>query len=66
MGPTRGCNSLVSGPRCCKRRDVLENHFGEEIAAVYDESSGAEFDPDVIARPSMCWPSSPATALRSS
>ncbi len=27
-----------------------ENHFGEEVAAGYDESSGAEFDPNVIAR----------------
>jgi SAM-dependent methyltransferase len=29
---------------------VQEDHFGEEVAARYDESSGAEFDPDVIAR----------------
>jgi SAM-dependent methyltransferase len=29
---------------------VQENHFGEEVAARYDESSGAEFDPNVIAR----------------
>ena len=42
-------NSLVPGPRGCKRQGVQENHFGEEIAAVYDESTSAEFDPDVIA-----------------
>jgi hypothetical protein len=29
---------------------VLENHFGEEVAAGYDDSSGPHFDPDVIAR----------------
>src|SRR5437667_10744720 len=29
---------------------MQENHFGEEVAARYDESSGAEFDPNVIAR----------------
>ncbi len=29
---------------------VQENHFGEEVAAGYDESSGSEFDADVIAR----------------
>ena len=29
---------------------MQENHFGEEIAAGYDDGSGAPFDPDVIAR----------------
>jgi SAM-dependent methyltransferase len=28
---------------------VPENHFGEEVAAAYDRSAGAEFDPAVIA-----------------
>jgi len=27
---------------------VLENHFGEDVAARYDDSSGAMFDPDVL------------------
>jgi SAM-dependent methyltransferase len=29
---------------------VQENYFGKEVAASYDESTGAEFDPDVITR----------------
>jgi SAM-dependent methyltransferase len=29
---------------------VQNNHFGEGVAAGYDESSGAQFDPTVIAR----------------
>ena len=29
---------------------MQEDHFGEEVAAGYDESSGAAFDPMVIAR----------------
>jgi SAM-dependent methyltransferase len=29
---------------------VQENHFGEEVAADYDQSSGTEFDPSVIAQ----------------
>ena len=29
---------------------MQENYFGEEVAAGYDESSGPEFDPDVIAK----------------
>lgn len=28
---------------------MQENHFGEEVAAAYDDSAGAEFDPAVIA-----------------
>jgi SAM-dependent methyltransferase len=28
---------------------VLRNHFGDEVAAQYDESSGPEFDPELIA-----------------
>lgn len=43
-------NPLASGHRGCKRRLVQEDHFGEEVAATYDESAGAEFDPAVIAR----------------
>lgn len=29
---------------------MQENYFGKEVAASYDESTGAEFDPDVITR----------------
>ena len=35
---------------CCNCPNVQENHFDEEVAAGYDESSGPEFDPAVIAR----------------
>ncbi len=27
---------------------MIENHFGEDVAARYDESSGSRFDPDVL------------------
>src|SRR4051812_16027426 len=30
--------------------EVIENHFGDEVAAGYDQSSAAEFDPEVIAK----------------
>ena len=29
---------------------MLENHFGDDVAARYDESSGPMFDPDVLGR----------------
>lgn len=29
---------------------VQDDHFGEDVAARYDESAGPEFDPDVIER----------------
>jgi SAM-dependent methyltransferase len=34
--------------RGCNCPGVQENHFGEEVAAGYDQSSGPEFDPKVI------------------
>jgi SAM-dependent methyltransferase len=32
----------------CKGPGVLEDHFGEDVAADYDESTGSKFDPDVL------------------
>jgi len=34
----------------CKCAGVLEDHFGEDIAARYDENSGSMFEPDLIGR----------------
>jgi SAM-dependent methyltransferase len=34
--------------RLCECVHVLEDHFGEEVAARYDESCGAMFDPSVL------------------
>src|SRR5438067_8528392 len=36
------------GERSMQVSGVPENHFGEEVAAVYDEHSGAMFDPRVL------------------
>jgi SAM-dependent methyltransferase len=41
-------NSLVTVTRRCNRARVPDNHFGEDVAARYDEGSGPEFDPEVI------------------
>lgn len=45
-----GANSLAPEGRVGKRRRVPEDHFGEEVAAHYDESSAPEFAPGAIAR----------------
>src|SRR5687768_7407035 len=42
--------SLVSARLHWKGLQVLENHFGEEVAARYDETSGPMFDPEVLGK----------------
>lgn len=42
--------SLATAPGRCHRRGVPEDHFGEDVAARYDEDAAAALDPDVLDR----------------
>jgi SAM-dependent methyltransferase len=41
-------NSLASGTTRCKGPRVPEDHFGEDVAARYDESAASMFEPEVL------------------
>src|SRR5262245_11932090 len=45
---SRQHKSLVSRPAQCDLPHVPEDHFGEDVAARYDDSSSAMFDPSVL------------------
>lgn len=42
--------SIAVGRHWCDDLGMLPNYFGEAVAARYDDGSGPEFDPEVIAR----------------
>ena len=60
-------NSLVWLTARCNCLRVPRDYFGEDVAARYDASSGAMFDPEVLgATVDVCSPNSLGAALHSS
>jgi SAM-dependent methyltransferase len=41
-------DAVAGMPAGCQNRSVLENHFGEEIAKRYDQSSSTMFESDIL------------------